>query len=639
MKLRTFLLSALLLPISAEVVWAQSAGPVTISPAAPRRGQTVTITYDPRHPEAKLTGTGTVELVWRHYTPPQPIIQPMTRQNGVWTATLSLTDERIRYVGFSFQADSLTDTGQGRYWSFTVLGSDGRPVRGAHLARAFFNKYDRYRAAPAARKDSSAMAAYRAELALYPDNVEARAELAKLEAQAADDPDAVRAEALAAVRAAEQRARTAAELRSVQAAYRILGADSSSMAVRDRIAATFPRSGEAEEAAWRAIDAAKTPEEKQRLREAFLETFPGSVLANFIVRPLLMSYAEARDADRILGVGRRWIVTERHNPPAAYSGVAAALLEAGGHLDSAAAYARRAMDLHRVGWDGFMFFPTDVGVTLIPALYPPHRREPAYAVRRARYQATLGRVLLARGQTAEGLAELRTAAAVLKTDALTQRHLAEAYVQAAQPDSALIAYERALLLKPVDATARQGFTRLYVRQRGPDAAPALRDIAARHLARNRVDLAVPDFEITTLDGRPVTSASLRGKVVIVDLWATWCSPCIAAFPAVQAAYDQYKDHPEVAFLILNTSQNEDTREKAQRFASTNTFTFPYYYDEGARLTTALGVSAIPTTLVIGRDGRIRYKNTGMGSETPAEYAEYMKLKVDLLLNERVGGQP
>ena len=119
----------------------------------------------------------------------------------------------------------------------------------------------------------------------------------------------------------------------------------------------------------------------------------------------------------------------------------------------------------------------------------------------------------------------------------------------------------------------------------------------------------PTLDLTTLDGEPIDGAYFDGKVVLVEFWASWCGPCHTAFPHLQDAYDQYKDHPDVAFLIINTSWR-DTPEQAALYLSLKQYTFPAAWDDGGRVAQAFGVKSIPTTFILDRDGRIRYKKVG-----------------------------
>jgi len=117
-----------------------------------------------------------------------------------------------------------------------------------------------------------------------------------------------------------------------------------------------------------------------------------------------------------------------------------------------------------------------------------------------------------------------------------------------------------------------------------------------------------EMAFTGTDGREVDLAKLRGKVVLVDFWATWCMPCIMELPEVLQAYEKFHDK---GFEIVGVSLDED-KERLAQFVKQKKMPWPQYFD-GKRwqnkLAVKYGVDATPSGYLIDRDGKIITKIT------------------------------
>jgi cytochrome c biogenesis protein CcmG/thiol:disulfide interchange protein DsbE len=113
----------------------------------------------------------------------------------------------------------------------------------------------------------------------------------------------------------------------------------------------------------------------------------------------------------------------------------------------------------------------------------------------------------------------------------------------------------------------------------------------------------PDFALNTLQGDRIQLSALRGKPVLLSLWASWCPPCKAEMPAFEKVYRQYADQG-FTVLAVNAS-NQDNLADAQAFVQANGLTFPILLDTQGRVSQLYDLRSLPTNFFIGRDGVIQ----------------------------------
>ncbi len=128
----------------------------------------------------------------------------------------------------------------------------------------------------------------------------------------------------------------------------------------------------------------------------------------------------------------------------------------------------------------------------------------------------------------------------------------------------------------------------------PQFSEALSRLQAADAARQQAD-----FTLSDLQGNPWHLRDLKGKVVLVNFWATWCPPCRKEMPDLQALYDKYKDE---GFVVISISDEEVA--KVQPFIAERKITYPVLLDPGRKVNDLFQVEGIPKSFVYDREGKL-----------------------------------
>ncbi|WP_142785054.1 TlpA family protein disulfide reductase [Changchengzhania lutea] len=129
-----------------------------------------------------------------------------------------------------------------------------------------------------------------------------------------------------------------------------------------------------------------------------------------------------------------------------------------------------------------------------------------------------------------------------------------------------------------------------------------------------------DFNLTLLDteGNTKSLKDLKGKVIFMNFWATWCPPCVAEMPSIDKLYEEMGD--EVAFVMLSLDQDF---EKAKAFSKRKGYSLPIYAP-ASNLPTMYQSSSIPTTYIIDADGNLALTHNGMADYGAADFKEFLR---------------
>jgi thiol-disulfide isomerase/thioredoxin len=145
----------------------------------------------------------------------------------------------------------------------------------------------------------------------------------------------------------------------------------------------------------------------------------------------------------------------------------------------------------------------------------------------------------------------------------------------------------------------------------PEAAAAKRFMDNPRRAREPF---APEFSVTTMEGEHLALEDLAGKVVLIDFWATWCTPCLAATPGLAKLQRKFKDEP---FVILGISADRD-RNAWKSFILENRLLWHHVFDDRRTIQRAFGIDVYPTYLLLDHEGIVRYTRTGWNPSVDGE---------------------
>jgi peroxiredoxin len=136
----------------------------------------------------------------------------------------------------------------------------------------------------------------------------------------------------------------------------------------------------------------------------------------------------------------------------------------------------------------------------------------------------------------------------------------------------------------------------------------------------------PDFAFTSAEGEHITLEDLRGKVVLLDFWGTWCPPCVESVPELRNLHKRYSK--DDTFVLLGISSDSD-EEEWKEFTEKNKMIWPQYRDRDRRIQSAFGVRAFPTYILIDHEGIVRFQSVGLSWTRSADLDGAIRKQIKL----------
>lgn len=142
----------------------------------------------------------------------------------------------------------------------------------------------------------------------------------------------------------------------------------------------------------------------------------------------------------------------------------------------------------------------------------------------------------------------------------------------------------------------------------------------------QIGSVIQDFELTDADQSRISLSGMKGSVVFINFWATWCTSCVDEMPGLERMHRILSKNPSFKFVSILYKDNPD---RANRFMQQNGFTFPVYLNPDESAARTFGITGIPETFIIDKHGLLRHKIIG-----PAEWDSPRALEIlQNLLNE------
>ncbi|HTM97510.1 MAG TPA: redoxin family protein [Pedobacter sp.] len=582
---------------------------VRINPEKPEIGQTVTISFKAKNKDLIPTLLFSYSNFFE-----MPNSLPLQLNGELWQTSF-VVPRYAKYASFYImQGDSLYRPDVKSHYEIIFYKQD-KPVFDTYLYKSYSLASQMGKSADSLKIKVNQL--IEKELLLYPNNYAAKLKL--LANKMADDKaNAAKylSEGLALIdQKLQENPTQMGNINQVTMGYLILGQNAKIDTLRDMLLRKYPTSEVAYEFKYEQAYKTKNEVEKIKKLEDLLsyKTEGESSSQSGIHQLLFEYYSKQKNEEKALfhargvaAVKNPWLAKELKE-------LASTLATNDLALDTAKMYAEKALSIvNDYPFGVIRYFPE---YDYIPGYVP--NKLTLIEEQKGEILSIIGNIYV-RQQKYELAEKTLTSAIGLSKNIEVYHNLAYLYEQTHKPKLAFDSYRKILLKMPVDSVMLQNFKRNYIAYQGSDDGFEQQLLSVQKeweqqnlpkLQAAKINAVAPLFaNVYDMQGKLIDPSFLKGKVVVVDFWATWCVPCIEGFPYMQKVYDKYKNNPNVIFMIMN-SGSKNTLQDAIGWVKQNKFTFPFYYND-RKLAESFNINTIPSTFVIDKVGMIQYKTVG-----------------------------
>ncbi len=606
----------------------QFSGKFSYEPEKPQLTDEITVKYDPTG--TLLESSEQVSMLAYQFTGPNfPTVKEiaMEKKRKGWIGSFSPDDSAV-VIFVNFADDKTVDNNDKQGYQISLFNAEGDLLDGAHGALAFVCFSGAY-PVRINRDLEMAMDHYEKAVAKNPDSKNDLLFIYWNALQQLDKQNGVEKVKVDLDSIASQENLSLDEMKLLADWYSRVGENEKAEKYAERVVKAEPKGEFAQNQRFSEFQKIQNPDERVDFYLEFKKEFPESKQLDYMASVIVRDFTVSKQYDK----AEEFIEDHVSDPGASMlNSVAWDLAEKGMNLETAAKLAKKGVEAGRND------------------LEAPLSEKPSFLTEkqwRQNQQSTLGYVLdtyayilYQMDKKEEALPYYKEAVDLMnKKNTDVNERYAQALLETGNYESALEFAET--LLKDGQKSAeieniyRESYTAVNRSEEDVDEfLDKLREEGIKKLKaeieKEMLNKPAPAFSLEDMEGQTVSLADLKGKIVIIDFWATWCGPCIKSFPGMQKAVDKFKDDDTVKFLFINTwERGDNVKAKVAEFINKNDYTFHVLFDSENKVVTDYGVEGIPTKFIIDKKGQIRFESVGFGGDEQ-KLVDELSLMIDML---------